>query len=224
MKTVFYVDGFNLFYGCLKNTDDKWLDLKKLLVDYILHEQDPKSQFSHIKYFTAPIMSKVATRGQQASQAQQTYLRALQFHLKDQIQIIQGYYTLEKGNLPEYQSPLNKRKTIEVWRLEEKQTDVNIALAAYRDASLGRAEQLVFVTNDSDIAPAIKAIREDMGASVKIGVILPIRGTSERPDNKQLSEYSDWTRRYIRESELSDSHLPEQVPTRKKPARKPDYW
>ena len=27
MRTIVYVDGFNLYYGCLKNTPWKWLDL-----------------------------------------------------------------------------------------------------------------------------------------------------------------------------------------------------
>ena len=26
LRTRLYVDGYNLYYGCLKNTADKWLD------------------------------------------------------------------------------------------------------------------------------------------------------------------------------------------------------
>ena len=34
MLTTIYVDGFNLYYGCLKNTDYKWLNLE-VLFSYI---------------------------------------------------------------------------------------------------------------------------------------------------------------------------------------------
>lgn len=224
MKTIFYVDGYNLYYGCLKHSTHKWLDLKILLAEQILHQQDPESQLLHINYFTAPILAKVASRGGQAANAQSAYSRALQNHLKDHIRIIQGYYALEKGNLPVYQHPLDKQNRTNVWRLEEKQTDVNIALEAYRDAVKGRADQLVFVTNDTDIAPALKMIREDLGSSIQIGIILPVSEGSSRPGNKQLSENADWTRTHIRNEELAASQLPDTVPTKKKPIRKPDYW
>jgi uncharacterized LabA/DUF88 family protein len=64
---------------------------------------------------------------------------------------------------------------VEVWRLEEKQTDVNISLHAYRDAAKGLAEQLVFVSNDTDLEPALLAIREDFGDRHQIGVAIPAR-------------------------------------------------
>ena len=163
MKTIFYVDGYNLYYGCLKHSDYKWLDLQILLDEQILRQQDPSSQLLHINYFTAPILAKVASRGAQAANAQSDYLRALQNHLKEKVRIIQGYYALEKGNLPVYKRPLDKQDRTSVWRLEEKQTDVNIALEAYRDAIKGHADQLVFVTNDTDIAPALRMIRSDLG-------------------------------------------------------------
>lgn len=224
MKTIFYVDGYNLYYGCLKHSAHKWLDLKILLVEQILRQQDPASQLLHINYFTAPILARVASRGQQAADAQSAYLRALQNHLKGQIQIIGGYYTLEKAHLPVYKLPLDKQDRTNVWRLEEKQTDVNIALEAYRDAIKGHADQLVFVTNDTDIAPALRMIREDLQDAIRIGIILPVNENSKRPGNRKLSEHADWTRTYIRYEELAASRLPDVVPTRKKPISKPDYW
>lgn len=224
MKTIFYVDGYNLYYGCLKHSAYKWLDLKVLLHEQILRQQNPSSELLHINYFTAPILARVASRGHQAVNAQSAYLRALQYHLKDQIRIINGYYHLEKGHLPVYKQPLDKQDRTSVWRLEEKQTDVNIALEAYRDAIKGRADQLVFVTSDTDIAPALRMIREDLGDSIRIGIIFPVGESSKRSANKQLSESADWTRTYIRNDELAASGLPDLVPTNKKPAIKPEYW
>lgn len=62
MKTIVYIDGYNLFYGCLKHTQYKWLDLVKLF-RLILNKQNPKTDIVKIKYFTADILTKVATQG-----------------------------------------------------------------------------------------------------------------------------------------------------------------
>ncbi|MED5238205.1 MAG: NYN domain-containing protein [Pseudomonadota bacterium] len=225
MKTIIYVDGYNLFYGCLKHSGDKWLDLKVLLADQILHAQNPHAELVKIKFFTADIKSRVASNGAAAQHAQQAYHRALSVRYPDEIDIIKGYYSLEKARLLKFKQPPDKTERVDVWRLEEKQTDVNIALEAYRDASKGLAKQLVFVSNDTDLAPALKAIRDDFGASLILGTVIPVRGSgSGRPPNKQLSQYCDWTRSHITDIELRGSHLPEVVATGKKPVVKPGYW
>lgn len=224
MKTNFYVDGYNLYYGCLKHTAYKWLDLKFLLANIILHSQDPEAELGIIKFFTADVKAKIASRGQAAQIAQHQYHRALQCLYPTQIDIIKGSYSLEQANLPIFKKPPDKEDRVAVWRLEEKQTDVNLALEAYRDARKTQAQQLVFVTNDSDIEPALKAIREDFGDEVRIGVIVPRLKGNHRPANVSLSKYADWTRHHILEDELNQSQLPKQIPTRKKPINRPDYW
>ena len=228
MKTIIYIDGYNLFYGCLKHSKDKWLDIYKLFFEQILLPQNPQTKLISVKYFTADIRAKVSPRGQIAWTAQQSYLRALQTLYPQEISIIKGYYSLEKAKLLAYQQPPDHEHRLDVWKLEEKQTDVNIALEAYRDASKGNAEQLVFITSDSDIAPVLEAIREDFSDELKIGVVFPIRKSvdkgTHRPANMQLSSLADWTRRHITGKELAASHLPNQIPTRKKPISKPEYW
>ena len=224
MKTNVYVDGYNLYYGCLKHSAYKWLDLKSLLADKILHTQDPDAELGIIKFFTADVKAKIASRGQAAQIAQFQYHRGLQQLYPDEISIIKGFYSLERANLPAYKKPPDKSDRVEVWRLEEKQTDVNIVLEAYRDACKGEIEQLVFVTNDSDIEPVLRAIREDFADTVRIGVVVPRLKSNHRPTNVSLSQYADWTRHHILEDELQNSQLPDQIPTRKKPIKRPDYW
>jgi len=225
MKTVIYVDGYNLFYGCLKHSSDKWLVVKTLLFDWIIRAQHPDSELVCLKFFTADIKSKVATHGDAAQVAQQSYHRALELLYPQHIKIIRGYYSLEKAQLLAYKKPPVKSERVDVWRLEEKQTDVNIALEAYRDAAKGVVQQQVFVSNDTDLSPALAAIREDFGSAIQIGVILPIRESrNHRPGNQQLSKHANWTRRHITDFELANSQLPEQIPTKKKPIKKPDYW
>ncbi len=224
METIIYVDGYNLFYGCLKHSDYKWLDLY-VLFEKILRAQNPEAELVSIRFFTANIKAKVASRGQEAHEAQQRYHRALLTRYPEMIEIIKGDYSLDKATMLAYQKPIDKTHRVDVWKLEEKKTDVNIALSAYRDACKGVAEQLVFVSNDTDIAPALSALREDYGDSIRIGVVIPVRmDNPHRPANKQLSQYANWTRTYIRDEELSESQLPQKIPTKKKPITKPEYW
>lgn len=225
MKTIIYVDGYNLYYGCLKHSPDKWLDLEKLLYQRVVYPQNPASELVSIRFFTADIKAKVASNGQAAQEAQQRYHRALCTLYPERIDIIKGYYSLEKARLLKYRTPPDKAARVDVWKLEEKQTDVNMALEAYRDASKGKVEQLVFVSNDTDLAPALAALREDFGATIQIGVVIPVRASvTHRPVNQQLSQYADWTRHHITDTELSDSQMPDRIPTRKKPITKPEYW
>jgi len=225
MKTIIYVDGYKLFYGCLKNSPYKWLDLYKLFAQQILYAQDPLANVVQIKYFTANIKAKIARNGKLAEQAQHAYHRALAKLYPSYIQIIKGSYSLERARLPLFRNPPDKNQSVEVWKLEEKETDVNIALTSYRDVVRGAAEVVVFVSNDTDLTPALAAIREDFGEKLKIGVIIPVRkGDSGRPANARLSLYADWTRKYITPEELLAAQLPSLIPTGKKPINKPGYW
>ncbi|MEZ4711674.1 MAG: NYN domain-containing protein [Caldilineaceae bacterium] len=229
MHTHIYIDGYNLYYGCLHRTPYKWLDVHKLFANHVLKAQSPEATVTKVKYFTADIRANLATYGQAANHAQNSYHRALQYSYPDQLEIIKGYYALERAMLPRYKRPPDRADVLAVWRLEEKQTDVNIALHLYRDAMVQQnCDQVVVVSNDTDLAPAIKLLREDAGDRVQIGIVLPVSkylpGTPHRPPNMQLSQYAHWTRRYILEEELQNSQLPSLIPTRKKPIHKPDYW
>ncbi len=221
MQTIIYIDGFNLYYGCLKNTDDKWLDLFALF-SYILNEQNPNSELIKIKFFTANIKTKFATN-KRAQQSQLAYHRALKHTYGDNIEIISSYFSLEKAILPKYQKQIDKDDTVAVWKLEEKKSDVNLVLNAYRDAMNDIAKQFVFVTNDSDIEPVITYIKSDFPCC-KIGIITPVRKNSKRPKNDDLSKNADWTKKYLDNYSLSRYQLKNQVATKKKPIIKPDYW
>lgn len=59
MRTIAYVDGYNLYYGCLKGSPHLWLDVDRP-VRGILHVQDPMSEVQRVKYFTAYIKARFA--------------------------------------------------------------------------------------------------------------------------------------------------------------------
>jgi len=211
LKTICYVDGYNLYYGCLKNTPHKWLDLERLLIR-LLKEQNPKSELVMVKYFTADIKAKFSRHGQLAHDSQQRYLRVLKERMGSRIEIVKGFYSETQANMLRYVEPPNKLDTVKVWRLEEKETDVNLALHAYRDAIRLRAEQLVVVSNDTDVAPTLQAIKDEH-LNLVLGVVFPLlkaAGAKTRPGNEKLSGLADWSRRHIRAEELKDCQLCDQ--------------
>ena len=69
-KTNVYVDGFNLYYGLLKRSPHKWLNLESLF-DALL----PRNQIHRIRYFTAKVEARPPDLD--LPMRQMTYMRAL---------------------------------------------------------------------------------------------------------------------------------------------------
>lgn len=172
-------------------------------------------------------MASYAGHGQQSNESQAQYHRALTATHPSRLKIIEGFHIFHKTALPVYEQGLqaSKTKQAQVWMLEEKQTDVNLALSLYRDAISGHFEQVVICSNDSDIEPALRMIRED-APHIRIGLVTPLRLPSQANavPNKRLVKLADWVRSYIRDEELENAQLPKMVATKKKPAIKPNYW
>jgi len=221
VKTVIYIDGYNLYYGLVKNTQYKWLDLQSLFSE-IVKIQYPQSQVISVKYFTAPVITKFSRHKEKSQQSQNLYHRALCTSQNSCIEIINGYFD-SSANLPVvHGNPIDLNNRVKTWKLEEKQTDVNIALEMYRDAALGDIKQQVLVTSDSGLIPALKYIRKDFD-NINLGLILP-RNLLNNRKNKKLSDCTDWTRSHINNEELEKHQFPEMIPTNKKPIYKPKYW
>lgn len=230
LRTRVYVDGYNLYYGCLKGSVDKWLDLGSLfnqILPTVLFEQDgapvrfdARSPF--IKYFTAPILKNFA-KADDSVRCQALYHSALSGHLGTDIQIVEGYYASQKAWLHSVQKgklPRDSNST-KVWKVEEKQSDVAIALHAYSDAIRGEVDQVVIVSNDTDLVPALEMIRQH--TDTKIGLIVPTRDTTRRV-NAALRENAHWVRSHIVSDELASAQLPAVVFRSGKPVHKPVSW
>ena len=229
MKTKVYIDGFNLYYGCLRGTTYKWLDVFKLFNDYVIPSSlsEPTSLDVFVKYFTAQIIDKAA-KSSSSVQDQIAYHRALHFsYEQDRLEIIKGYYSLTKNSA--YQVDRNDPKKapkdcerVEIWKLEEKQTDVNIAIESLFDVMTDPdLQQIVFVTNDTDIAPVMKKIQALK--KVRIGLVIPTSLQARNPNN-DLAQYADWVRDCIQEYELAAAQLPRLIKGERTPAAKPISW
>jgi hypothetical protein len=53
MRTHVYIDGFNFYYGCVKGTPYKWLNLAEFCRILL-----PPNDIRSIKYFTARVDSR----------------------------------------------------------------------------------------------------------------------------------------------------------------------
>lgn len=215
MKTRVYIDGYNLYYGCLKKTPYKWLDLVKLFEDHLLPQAAPEMFTANevsLKYFTADIKEQ-ASFDESSLADQNTYHRALEASYPlEKLEIIKGYYSIADEFAfridPEYPNKLPKDcEKIKVWKLEEKQTDVNIAINVLYDVMTDHSlKQVVFVTNDTDLAPVLKMIK---GLNrVAVGLIVPIKDKTLRPASTMLKENTDWAMSVIDEPSLKSSGLP----------------
>jgi hypothetical protein len=158
LLTSVYVDAFNLYYGALKGTPYRWLDLGQLCALLL-----PDAEIARIRYFTAIV--RVQGDDVQAPQRQQVYLRALS--------------TIDTLSI-HYGSFMRKRKTrpltdgggyVEVHDTEEKGSDVNLASYLLHDGHRGQYEQAVVVSNDSDLRHPIELVRDDL--KLRVGLLNP---------------------------------------------------
>lgn len=235
LRTRIYIDGYNFYYGCLRGTPHKWLDLLPLFVKHILPSALVKDGDGHIrqstllpspsiKFFTAKIIESVA-RAPDSVSSQARYHTALRKLHGGRIELIEGYYAVNKMKVKIVDAEDPDRaprecQEIQAWKVEEKQSDVNLALQVYHDAITGQIDHAVIVTNDTDIAPALEMLRAH--TNVLIGVVVPTTNHT-RPPNTDLVKLAHWTRRHINSNELAGCQLP-RVIQGKRPTTKPESW
>lgn len=244
LTTRVYIDGYNLYYGCLRQTAFKWLDVLSLfetrILPSILYRSAPDAEAATmvlhpdcaIKYFTAKIIESAAKGGDSVS-SQAQYHNALTTHCAGRLSFVMGNYSLYKANQHIVPADDPKRwprdcDKIQVWKLEEKQSDVNLALQLYDDALSGEVDQVVLVTNDTDLAPALQMLKARCPHIVR-GLVIPTRkvgagGDLEREANASLAKLAHWVRRHISEDELRASQLPDVVPGRRRTSTRPHSW
>lgn len=207
IRTSIYIDGLNLYYGCVRNSPYKWLDLKKLFSQLLKKHND----IDRIQYFTA--MVKPTPKNLNAPKRQHIYLQALQKHIPE-IEIHYGHFLISKTNMPLAKTP---HHTVQILKTEEKGSDVNLAVNLLNDAWLDLYDCAVVVSNDSDMAESLKIVRKNFPAKI-IGLITP--GENTRTSRK-LSENAHFVKK-IRNSFLRSSQLPDSIPGTN--IKKPDDW
>ncbi|MCH7543352.1 MAG: NYN domain-containing protein [Proteobacteria bacterium] len=215
MRTYVYVDGFNLYYGSVKGTPCRWLNIQSLCQALL-----PKHDIDKIKYFTARVSARPGDPGQPTRQ--QMYLRALR--TIPNLEIIYGHFLSNEawmqmvvpnpaGQLHANRSPIFSR----VIRTEEKGSDVNIASHLLFDAFNDRFETAVVVSNDSDLVMPISMVREKL--LKKVGILNPRPKTPSRALQAKVDFFKP-----IRFGAVQASQFPDELEDAKGTFRKPREW
>ena len=207
MRTHVYVDGFNLYYGCIKGTPYKWLDIDRM-VRLLL----PGHTIRAIRYFSANVSARPGNLD--APIRQQTYFRALRTipHLSIQL----GYFKAHQVRMPLVNPSPGGPTTALVWRTDEKGSDVNLATQLLIDGFDNAYDCAVLVTNDSDLLGPIREVRHRL--KKRVGLLNP----QQRPARALLSEAHFYKK--IRSGVLLASQLPHTMTDAQGTFTKPPTW
>ena len=158
MRTRVYVDGYNLFYACLKGSPYKWLNVYSL-VDTLL----PRNDIDKLRYFTARVSARPHDPDQ--PQRQQTYLRALA--TSPNVEVHFGHFLTHEVTMPDAAAwKAGHYRAARVMKTEEKGSDVNLATFLLMDAFDDLYDVAVIISNDSDLKEPIAQIRNRFGKKV----------------------------------------------------------
>lgn len=180
-KIYFLIDGFNLYHAfdCNpKYRKYKWISLSGLCKCFLTG----KDSLAGIEYFTT-----LATWDAGKVARHKLFIKAQE---NEGVNVIYG----------EFKRKDRKCRNCNTFfkSFEEKQTDVNIALRLLQLAFQEKYEKAVIVSGDTDLIPAIKAVRS-LFPSKQLGVVIPIGRASE-----DLKKHADFFHR-MKEKHLASS-------------------
>ncbi len=207
MKTIVYVDGFNLYYGSVKDTPHKWLNILRMC-EMLL----PNNQIVGMKYFTAKVLSRKSDP--QKNLRQQIYLRALE--TIPNFEIIYGHYSEHPKRMRLANPKPGQAKSVEVIKTEEKGSDVNLAVNLLNDGYQGKYQLATIVTNDSDLLSAVQIVQKDLG--LKAGILNP-----QKHPSKVLQAEALFMKK-IRPGVIQASQFPRRMKDAKGSFYKPKGW
>jgi uncharacterized LabA/DUF88 family protein len=207
MRTNVYVDAFNLYYGCLKGTPYRWLDLAALC-----HRLLPNDEINRIRYFTALVSAR--PDDPQEPQRQLTYLRALR--TIPNLSIHTGHYLSHPVRMRLANPPAGGPATVEVIKTEEKGSDVNLATYLLLDAFKQDCQAAVVISNDSDLKEPITVAQRELGLIV--GIINP------HPPQRRSRALQPTFFKQIRESALRTCQFPRVLADPDGRIHKPARW
>lgn len=186
-RTIFYVDGFNLYFGIkeLRQNSLKWLDVNLLAKNLLKSHQELKDVY----FFTSRV-----TNSPGKEKRQLTYIEALDQHSNIKIVFgkFQPNYITCKSCAHVYSSP------------SEKMTDVNIAVQMLQDAYQDKFDTAVLISGDSDLLPPIIAIKKLFPIKKVVVAFPPNR------HNRSLQKHASGSF-IIGRKKLKDSQLPDTV-------------
>ena len=142
-RTIVYIDGFNLYYGAVRGSAFKWLNLQRFFQLLRPHDNIVK-----VHYFTALVDGSTKPN-------QDVYLRAL--GTLSLVNIVLGKFKRKQVRCSNSACTFAGDRFFAV--PEEKRTDVNIAVFLLDDAYQNQCDHSIVVSGDSDLVPAISLLK-----------------------------------------------------------------
>lgn len=181
-----FVDGFNVFHA-LKDKEEyhkyKWLNLAKLTQCFVR----PADQVIEILYFTA-----LAHWNPDKVNRHKTYIAALK---SVGIKIVPGEFKRREK--------LCRNCNRKYWTHEEKRTDVNIAIKLFEGAIKDSYDTALIISGDSDLVPAIEAVKT-MFPAKHIHVVIPI-GRRAEILKQTADSYMKMKQKHLKSSQFEDT-------------------
>ncbi len=198
-KVSVFIDGYNLYHAVdnLKKPHLKWVNLFNLAKEFA--RADSGFEIIRVKFFTAPPSHK----SPEIQFRYSNYMKALK-HCG--VEIVEGKFKKKILSYKDSQGRLFTRAAH-----EEKESDVNIALAILEDAFEKISDKLLVITNDSDISPAIRlALKKN--PNLKINVITPPLIKTKRANYDLMDACGDVNKNkkgqvYFKTRMISELHL-----------------
>ncbi len=176
-RIAFFVDGFNLYHSLDSNPSYykyKWLNLDKLAHCFVTSHD--KIEWDQVKLVK-----------------HQIYVRALQSVV---VEVVFGAFR--------YADKTCRICHKQYKTFEEKQTDVNIAIKLFQTAVQDLWDTAIIVSGDSDLIPAIQAVKNTFPAK-RIGLAIPIGRRAE-----ELKQVVDFHMK-LKEKHLSTSQFKDTI-------------
>ena len=203
MRTIIYIDGFNLYYRMLKARPSmKWLNPKAMVAQIL----NPAHVVTRVNYYTARVSARAHDPDAPARQA--TYLKALS--TVPEIAIHEGSFMTSEPWMALALPPQAKPRgyvwtqpppaTVRVIKSEEKGSDVNLGAHLVRDAFTNAFDAAIVLTNDSDLVEPIRIATIEAGK--RVGLLVPVKF----PTQSLINVASFFL--HIRTGHLSGSQFP----------------
>lgn len=204
MRTIVYVDGFNLYFRLLaQRPAAKWLNVKTLAEKVL----KPANIIVGVRYYTARVSGRIDA---QAPSRQQIYLDAL--GTVPEISIHMGSFLLSEKFAGLVKPPEFRPRTsmtppwpdvVKVIKVEEKGSDVNLASHLLLDAFQGNFDVAAVLSNDSDLVEPIRIVTKVLGKPV--GLLSPVSNPTS-----ELRNVASFIKR-ISVSDLASCQFPDPV-------------
>ena len=198
MITNVYVDTFNLYYGLLKGSPYRWLDIYKLCQTEL-----PANQINRVRCFSARVISRPGDPDQR--NRQNAYFRALE--TTPNLSMHLGHFLESEVSMRRVTPDASGNKFALVKKTEEKGSDVNLASYLLLDGFNNDYEVAVVITNDSDLAEPIRLVKLRVPVLHPCKAADPVKGVAAGRVSVELRRSSTKSI-VIKESSLAASQFP----------------